>query len=47
MLSYVLNWLKGDTEHQLPAVLLSRQAIIVRNGAQVCYADSCVLVGTV
>lgn len=35
VLSYVLNWLKGDTEHQLPAVPLSRQAIIVRNGAQV------------
>lgn len=35
VLSYVLNWLKGDGQQQLPPVPLSQQAIIVRNGAHV------------
>lgn len=35
VLSYVLNWLKGDQQQQQPPVPLSEQAIIVRNGSQV------------
>ncbi|MFC0581365.1 UvrD-helicase domain-containing protein [Micrococcoides hystricis] len=35
VLSYVLNWLKGDANQGIAPVPLSQQAIIVRNGAQV------------